>query len=219
MTIDARFHIERDAFDMDVDLSVPAYGVTALFGPSGCGKTTLLRAIAGLERHSGGFLKVGDSIWQDQDVFLPPHRRPIGYVFQEASLFPHLSVRGNLDYGKKRVPDSERLLPLDQAVALLGIEPLLERKPNSLSGGERQRVAIARALAVSPRLLLMDEPLASLDLQRKQEILPYIESLRRELEIPVIYVSHLPDEVARLADHMVLLEAGRVRASGSVQEL
>lgn len=219
MTIEARFHIERDAFDMDVDLSVPAHGVTALFGPSGCGKTTLLRAIAGLERHGGGFLKVGNSIWQDRDVFLPPHRRPIGYVFQEASLFPHLSVRGNLDYGKKRVPDSERLLPLDQAIALLGIEPLLERKPNSLSGGERQRVAIARALAVSPRLLLMDEPLASLDLQRKQEILPYIESLRRELEIPVIYVSHLPDEVARLADHMVLLEAGRVRASGSVQEL
>jgi len=219
VTIEARFHIQRGAFSLKVDLNLPASGVIALFGPSGCGKTTLLRAIAGLEHHPGGYLMVGDSTWQDKDLFIPPHRRPIGYVFQEASLFPHLTVRGNLDYGMRRVPESERSLSLDRAIALLGIEPILDRRPDSLSGGERQRVAIARALAVSPRLLLMDEPLASLDLQRKREILPYIESLRRELNIPVIYVSHLPDEVARLADHMVLLEEGRVTASGTVRDL
>jgi molybdate transport system ATP-binding protein len=200
-------------------LSVPARGVTALFGPSGCGKTTLLRAIAGLERYRGGFLKVGDMNWQQGDCFVPPHRRPLGYVFQEASLFEHLSVRRNLEYGIKRLPRAGRKVSLQQAIELLGIEHLLERKPAHLSGGERQRVAIARALAVSPRLLLMDEPLAALDLNRKQEILPYIESLHKDLDIPVIYVSHSPDEVAHLADHLVLLEAGRVRASGAISNM
>jgi molybdate transport system ATP-binding protein len=219
MTIQARFCIDQGDFRLDVDLQIPSLGVTSLYGPSGCGKTTLLRAIAGLERHSGGFLKVGDTIWQDQQEFLPPHRRSIGYVFQEASLFEHLSVKGNLEYGVKRIPQGERRVSLDSAIELLEIGPLLERKPATLSGGERQRVAIARALAVSPELLLMDEPLAAVGFNHKQEIIPYIESMHRELDIPIILVSHLPDEVARLADHLVLLEFGQVVATGDVHEM
>ena len=151
-------------------------------------------------------------------IFLPTHKRPLGYVFQEASLFAHLSVRRNLDYGLKRRPPAAARYRLEQAIELLGIGHLLDRKPDHLSGGERQRVAIARALAVSPKILLMDEPLAALDLARKQEILPYLERLHDELEIPVLYVSHSPDEVARLADHIVAMEAGRVVASGPLHE-
>jgi len=219
MSIEARFRVERGDFTLDVDLDIPAQGVSAVFGPSGCGKTTLLRAIAGLDRYRGGFLRVGDMTWQDADRFVPPHRRPLGYVFQEASLFAHLSVRRNLEYGVKRLPRAERRVSVQQAIELLGIGHLLERKPDRLSGGERQRVAIARAVAVSPRLLLMDEPLAALDVNRKQEILPYIESLHNELDIPVIYVSHSPDEVARVADHLVLLAAGSVTASGAIGDM
>jgi molybdate transport system ATP-binding protein len=219
MSIEARFCVDRGGFSLDVDLRAPARGVTALFGPSGCGKTTLLRAIAGLERYRDGVLKVDGMIWQSAGRFVPPHRRALGYVFQEASLFAHLSVRRNLEYGVKRVPREQRKVALEQAVELLGIAPLLGRMPGGLSGGERQRVAIARALAVSPRLLLMDEPLASLDVHRKQEILPYIESLHNELDIPVIYVSHSPDEVARLADYLVLLGAGRVVGAGDIHEM
>ena len=209
----------RDDFTLDVDLSIPGQGVTALLGASGCGKTTLLRAIAGLECCRDGFLKVGDRVWQDARRFVPPHQRPLGYVFQEASLFAHLSVRGNLEYGVKRVPKTGRKVSVDKAIELLGIELLLERRTHQLSGGEKQRVAIARALAVSPEILLMDEPLAGLDPARKQEIIPYLESLHNELDIPVIYVSHSPDEVARLADHLVLLEAGRIKAAGALGDL
>ncbi len=219
MSIQARFQLHRGDFSLDVDLHIPSRGITALFGPSGCGKTTLLRAIAGLERCPDGFLQVDDMQWQQGKTLVPPHQRPLGYVFQEASLFPHLNVRRNLEYGLKRVAVTKRKISLDRAIELLGIAPLLARKPHKLSGGERQRVAIARALAVSPRLLLMDEPLAALDVTRKQEILPYLESLHRELDIPVIYVSHSPDEVARLADHLVLMEAGRVSASGPISEM
>lgn len=219
MTIEARFQIHRDDFTLDVDLNLPSHGITAVFGPSGCGKTTLLRAIAGLEQHRDGFLKVGDITWQENDRFTPPHQRPLGYVFQEASLFMHLNVRDNLEYGLKRVPQAEQKIALQQAIDLLAIEPLLERAPARLSGGERQRVAIARALAVSPRLLLMDEPLAALDKSRKQEILPYLESLHHELDIPVIYVSHSADEVAQLADHLVLLETGKVTATGTIGDM
>lgn len=219
MTIEARFRIERRGFVLDVDMRIPSSGVTAVFGPSGCGKTTLLRAIAGLEPCRDGYLRVGEAVWQDGALCIPPHRRPLGYVFQEASLFAHLTARGNLEYGLRRVPSAQRKVSLDRAIDLLGIGALLERRADQLSGGERQRVAIARALAVSPRILLMDEPLSSLDLMRKQEILPYLESLHDELDIPVIYVSHAPDEVARLADHLVLVEAGRVRASGAIGEM
>ncbi|MDH5472143.1 MAG: molybdenum ABC transporter ATP-binding protein [Gammaproteobacteria bacterium] len=219
MSIAARFQIRRGDFHLDVDLNIPAQGISALFGPSGCGKTTLLRAIAGLEQHQNGYLKINDMLWQNDHHFVPPHRRPLGYVFQEASLFAHLNVQRNLEYGLKRVPTAERKVSLAQAMELLGITHLLRRKPDSLSGGERQRVAIARALAVSPRLLLMDEPLAALDQARKQEILPYLNSLHNELDIPVIYVSHSPDEVAQLADHLVLLDKGKVKATGAISDM
>lgn len=214
----ARFAIRYGDFSLDVDLTLPGRGVTALFGQSGCGKTSLLRAIAGLERHPGGYLAVNGQIWQEGRHFLPTHRRPLGYVFQEASLFPHLSVQANLAYGQRRVPGADRRVAFDQAVDLLDIGQLLGRYPDHLSGGERQRVAIARALLTSPGLLLMDEPLAALDHQRKAEILPYLEKLHDELDIPMLYVSHSPDEVARLADHLVLLAEGQVLASGPLKE-
>lgn len=214
--IHARFKINWPGFTLDVDLALPSEGVTVFFGPSGSGKTTLLRCIAGLERPPRGYLSVNGEVWQDGAGSRPTHKRPLGFVFQEASLFTHLTVLGNLEYGRKR-SDAQRV-SLDQAIELLGIAPLLHRKPDKLSGGERSRVGIARALAVSPRLLLMDEPLAALDHARKQEILPYLDRLHEELDIPVLYVSHAPDEVARLADHLVVLEAGRVLASGPLVE-
>lgn len=217
--IEARFRVDWPGFSLDVDLQLPGRGVTVLFGHSGSGKTTLLRCVAGLERAPQGRLVVDGEVWQDGRHWLPVHRRPIGYVFQEASLFDHLSVLGNLRYGLKRLGVPADPARLEQAVALLGIGPLLERRPERLSGGERQRVGIARALALGPRLLLMDEPLSALDHARRQEILPYLERLREELDIPVLYVTHAPDEVARLADHLVALEAGRVRAHGLLQEL
>ncbi|HXU92700.1 MAG TPA: molybdenum ABC transporter ATP-binding protein [Gallionella sp.] len=216
--MDVRFAMQLDSFSLDATFTAPARGVTALFGPSGSGKTTLLRCIAGLERAQGS-LHVNGETWQDETTFMPVHRRPLGYVFQEASLFPHLSVRANLEYGYKRIPSAERRVPLEQAVEWLGLSRLIERgDPAKLSGGERQRVAIGRALLTSPRILLMDEPLSALDTTSKQEILPYLERLHRELNIPVLYVSHALDEVARLADHLVLLEKGRVIACGALGE-
>ncbi|MGM9491062.1 molybdenum ABC transporter ATP-binding protein [Ideonella sp. YS5] len=216
--IAAELRLPRRDFTLDVSLSLPARGVSALFGPSGCGKTTVLRALAGLERAEGRVVVEGEA-WQDGSTFVPPHRRPIGYVIQESALFPHLDVQRNLDYGQKRVPVAERRIPLPQVIELLGIAPLLGRRPVTLSGGERQRVAIARALATSPRLLLMDEPLAALDARRRAEVLPYLDRLHEELAIPIVYVSHALDEVARLADHVVLMDAGRVSAQGPVAEM
>ena len=214
--IHVRCALHHPGFALDVDLDLPGRGITAIFGASGSGKTTLLRCIAGLER-SIGEVCVNGEVWQDGSDFIPTHRRSLGYVFQEASLFPHLSVRGNLDYSIKRIASDQRV-SLVRTLDLLGIGHLMERKPEGLSGGERQRVAIARALLTSPRLLLMDEPLAALDLPRKQEILPYLERLHDELDIPILYVSHSPDEVARLADHLVVLEAGQAVATGPLAE-
>lgn len=216
----ARFRVERDAFQLDVDLALPGQGVTALFGHSGSGKTTVLRALAGLERTPGAYVALGDEVWQDEarGLFVPTHQRGIGYVFQEASLFPHLSVRANLEFGQKRLTPSERRFALGPVAELLGIARLLDQKPETLSGGERQRAAIARTLLASPRLLLMDEPLAALDLKRKHEILPYLERMHDELALPVVYVSHSADEVARLADYLVVLEEGRVLGSGPLSE-
>jgi len=217
--IEARFQLDWPGFSLDVDERLPSQGVTALFGHSGSGKTTLLRCIAGLEHAARGALTFDGEVWQDAGTWLPTHRRPLGYVFQEASLFPHLSVLGNLRYGQRRSRAAAgNGFSLEHAIELLGIGHLLGRRPAALSGGERQRVGIARALAVNPRLLLMDEPLAALDLARKQEILPYLERLHDELAIPVLYVSHAPDEVARLADHLVVMDGGRVLASGPLGE-
>jgi len=216
--IEARFKLDYPGFTLDVDLALPSSGITALFGHSGSGKTTLLRACAGLERVPGGRLVFDGETWQDDTTFLPTHARPIGYVFQEASLFPHLAVQDNLDYGIQRAPRRPAAAEFAHIVELLGIGHLLDRKPERLSGGERQRVAIARALLRQPRLLLMDEPLAALDLARKEEILPYLEQLHETLKIPILYVSHAPDEVARLADHLVVLDAGRALASGPLTE-
>ena len=225
MSIETRFSLTypiaaSPTFALDVDLQLPAQGITALFGPSGSGKTTLLRCIAGLEKVNTGHLIVNGECWQKTGFFLPVHRRALGYVFQEASLFPHLTVQGNLDYGAIR-SQRHQVTPVDQRniVELLGIGHLLLRKPERLSGGERQRVAIARALLAVPKLLLMDEPLAALDFERKREILPYLERLREELDIPIVYVSHAFDEVFRLADHLVLLETGRVIANGPLTDL
>ncbi len=220
--IAARLVLARPGgFTLDVDLQLPGRGVTALFGPSGCGKTTCLRAIAGLARAQPGRVVVNGEVWQDdaQRIWRPTHQRALGYVFQEASLFEHLSVRGNIDYGRKRTPRERPTVALDQAVDLLGIAHLMDRRPHALSGGERQRVAMARALATGPRLLLMDEPLAALDGERKAEVLPYLERLHQALDIPVLYVSHAIDEVARLAAHMVLMQDGRVLASGRTEDM
>ena len=219
MSLRIRFHIPRRDFTLAVDTTLPGRGVSALFGPSGCGKTTLLRAIAGLERDPQGRCEVGGEVWQEGDRSLPTHRRPLGYVFQEPSLFPHLPVRGNLEYGLRRLPREKRRLDLARAVDLLGLGALLERSTQGLSGGERQRVAIARALLRSPRLLLMDEPLAALDRASKREILPFLERLHDELAMPVIYVSHSVAEVARIADHLLLMRAGRIEAQGAPGEL
>ncbi|HED3300614.1 TPA: molybdenum ABC transporter ATP-binding protein [Citrobacter freundii] len=216
--IEARFRINWPGFCLDVGLTLPGSGITALFGHSGSGKTTLLRCMAGLERASEGKLVVDGDIWQDGNYWLPTHKRPIGYVFQEASLFPHLSVMNNLLYGQRRIGKKQKS-GLDQAINLLGIEPLLNRDPSRLSGGERQRVGIARALSLNPQILLMDEPLAALDIKRKQEILPYLERLHHELDIPVIYVSHSPVEVIRLADYLVILENGKVNAQGPLADI
>ena len=207
-----RLAAEFGRFSLDADFETPASGVTALYGPSGCGKTTVLRCLAGLHRAGQGFVKVGDAVWQDQRSFLPAWRRPIGYVFQEASLFSHLSVRNNLLYGAPKVGSGA--VSFDEVVELLGLEKLIGRMPRNLSGGERQRVAIGRALLSAPRLLLMDEPLAALDRATKDEILPFLDRLREQLALPIIYVSHDLSEVERFADHVVLMEAGRVIGAG-----
>jgi molybdate transport system ATP-binding protein len=203
-------------FELDIAFETPMRGITALFGPSGCGKTTILRCVAGLN-HLPGRLMVGGEVWQDDATgkSLEPHERPVGYVFQEASLFAHLSVRENLRYGHRRALKkglAERFR-FDEVVELLGIGHLLDRATAGLSGGERQRVALGRAFLTQPRLFLMDEPLSALDRMTKEEILPYFEALRTSTSVPTLYVSHDISEIERLADHLVLLQSGRLVAA------
>lgn len=208
-SIQARFKIKRCGFSLDVDLNLPGRGITVLQGSSGSGKTTVLRCMAGLLRPDEGLLTVNGRIWQDSQLFLPTYKRPIGFVFQEDSLFEHLTAKENILLGcreGRHVPAD--LMPLIQ---ILGINHLLQRYPAELSGGERQRVAIARALAVKPEVLLMDEPLSSLDARRKAEILPYLEQIRDCNLMPIIYVTHDQTEAARLADCLIELQDGRVK--------
>ncbi len=221
-----RLTLARPDFALQVDLALPPRGITVLFGPSGSGKTSLLRCVAGLERGQQALIRIAGQVWQDdsQQVFLPTWQRPLGYVFQEASLFDHLNVQRNLEYGLHRAQSgllrdrSTLRISLNEAIELLGIGHLLKRRSTELSGGERQRVAIARALASQPQLLLLDEPLAALDHARRQEILPWLQRLRDELHIPMLYVTHSADELARLADTLVVLKAGQVVAQGPVAQ-
>jgi molybdate transport system ATP-binding protein len=217
--LEAKFKITYPEFSLNVDLNLPAKGVTVVFGPSGSGKSTLLRCLSGLERAPSGFLKLADQVWQDEGIFIPIHQRKIGSVFQESRLFPHLNIQGNLLYGYQRTPLVERNLHLDEVVQVLGLGNLLKRYPEKLSGGERQRVAIGRALLTSPNLLLMDEPLASLDMQRKAEIIPFIKKIEDEFETPIIYVTHSMNEVLQLVDTMVILNSGKVVNWGPVEEV
>lgn len=223
-----QLNLQRSSgFSLDIQAQLPGQGISVLYGPSGSGKSTVLRCVAGLERAALGRVSLGNTLWQDgqQGVFIPTWQRRLGYVFQEPSLFAHLDVRGNIEYGLRRMAgwgkykaQQEKLRGhLDAAIALLGIEPLLSRQVAHLSGGEKQRVAIARALATAPQLLLLDEPLAALDRARRLEVLPWLERLRRELRLPMLYVTHSSEELARLADYVLVLEQGRVRTKGEVQ--
>ncbi|MDH3545558.1 MAG: molybdenum ABC transporter ATP-binding protein [Gammaproteobacteria bacterium] len=218
-TLQIRYVLERPQFDLDVAIDIPMRGITGIFGESGAGKTTLLRCIAGLELPTSGTLLVGGETWQDQSAGFsrPVHEREIGYVFQEPRLFSHLDVQSNLVYGNRRAGANGGAIEFDRVTDLLGLERMLNRKPAELSGGEAQRVAIGRALLRAPRLVLMDEPLASLDTKRRNEILPFLDRLHAELSIPIVYVSHNIEEVCRLCDHLVVIDAGRVVAEGELQ--
>ncbi len=215
-----RFHFARDSFTLDVDLELPG-GVTGILGPSGAGKTTFLRLIAGLERANDSAVRFGDRVWDRQTprTFVPTHDRGIGFVFQEPSLFPHLDVRGNLEYGWKRTPVATRTTSWDKAIDLLDLKALLDRAPSALSGGERQRVAIARALLAGPTLLCLDEPLANVDQEQRHDVLTYLERVPAEIKIPVIYVSHNREEVVHLVDYIVLMRNGLVEAKGPLDEV
>jgi len=216
--IECKIKVQLESFTLDANFSIPDRGITVVFGPSGSGKTTLLRAIAGLEKSDDGFLKIGDSVWQKGEIFLPTHKRQIGYVFQDTALFDHLDVKGNLNFVIKRAIGLKEDF-IESIHNLLEIKTLLNRKTTQLSGGERQRVAIARALLTNPKILLLDEPLSALDLKRKNEILPYLDSIHNDLEIPILYVTHSQDEMSRLADHLLLIEDGNIVGSGPVNDM
>lgn len=209
---------QRGQFVLDCEAQLPVQGVTALFGRSGCGKSSLLRVMAGLERVPGATVQFADQVWQSGDRFVPAEKRRIGLVFQEHSLLPHLSVEGNLLYGWQRTPAALRRLQLPEVVAMLGIADLLERQVDQLSGGQAQRVALGRALLCSPQLLLLDEPLAALDTQTRREIMPFLSTLSREAGVPIVMITHSPDEVLRLADRVVFMQDGRINEICSLQQ-
>jgi len=211
----------RDAFELNVAIEVATPGVVALFGRSGCGKTTLINIIAGLLQAEQATVEVDGAVLENSTagVRLAPEQRRIGYVFQESRLFPHLNVLANLRYGERRAPADDRRIAFDKVVGLLALQSLLQRRPFALSGGERQRVALGRALLSQPRLLLLDEPLASLDAARRDEVIPYLETLRDEFALPIVYVSHQFDEVLRLASHVVLMDRGQVTAQGGIEAI
>jgi molybdate transport system ATP-binding protein len=216
--VDLTLTVDRAGFRLRVEEQLPATGLTVLFGPSGSGKTTVLRCVAGLEPTATGRVCVGGEVWLDRDagVEVPTHERGVGYVFQDAALFPHLDVRGNLEFGLQRTPVGDRELPFEEVVGWMGLEGLIDRDVRGLSGGERQRVAMARAVLAGPRMLLLDEPFASLDRASRRALLPYLEELRNRLAVPVLHVTHDP---ARLADHVLLLEAGEVTGRGGPEVL
>ena len=216
--IECKIKVQLESFMLDANFSIPDRGITVVFGPSGSGKTTLLRVIAGIEKSDDGFLKIGDSVWQKGEDFLATHKRQIGYVFQDAALFDHLDVKGNLNFVIKRAIGLKEDF-IESIHNLLEIKTLLNRKTTQLSGGEKQRVAIARALLTNPKILLLDEPLSALDLKRKNEILPYLDSIHNDLEIPILYVTHSQDEMSRLADHLLLIEDGNIVGSGPVNDM
>ena len=215
MSLSVHLKHRFETFTLDASFEVPR-GITVLYGRSGSGKTSIVNAVAGLLRPTTGHVKVGDRTLFDSDagICLPPHRRRIGYIFQEGRLFPHLTVAQNLGYGRWFAPKHTRSENTDHIIDMLGIRALLDRRPARLSGGEKQRVAIGRALLSGPNLILADEPLAALDQERKEEILPYFERLRDEVDVPILYVSHAASEVTRLATTVVALEAGRVLRQG-----
>ena len=213
----AVFKVNYPDFDLDIDLKLPASGITVVFGPSGSGKTTLLRCLAGLEKF--GTMEIAGEVWQNENIFIPVNQRAIGMVFQDSRLFPHLNVRENLLYGYKRTPMDSRRLNLEDVIHVLALENLLERGIEKLSGGEKQRVALGRALLTSPKLLLMDEPLAALDTLIKTEIIPFIRKIEKELSIPIIYVTHSMSEVLQLVDTMVILKDGKVVKCGPAENV
>lgn len=210
---------DASQFGLNLDLNLSNQGVTALFGRSGSGKTTLLRCLAGLEKNHQGHISFNGQTWQSKELFLPAHKRPIGYVFQEASLFPHLTARNNLAFAQKRANQKTSVIRYQDVLTLMNIAPLLDKYPHQLSGGERQRIAIARALLIQPQLLLMDEPLSALDDGLKKDILPYLEALCAKMDIPIIYVSHSLDEVIRLANNTVIIDQGKLIDQGETQSL
>ncbi|RUO36376.1 molybdenum ABC transporter ATP-binding protein [Aliidiomarina sanyensis] len=218
MTLTVKTHWHRPDFTLSVDMAFPSQGITALFGRSGCGKTSLFRVISGLERVADTYVSFQGRAWQSNAQFVPLHHRRIGFVFQEASLLEHLSVRDNLLYGYRRTPEAERRLQLDEVTDLLAIKPLLNRRIHEISGGQRQRVALGRALLSSPQLLLLDEPFAALDSATKNEIIPYVREMTNRWAIPVILVSHDVREVEQLADYVALMEEGTVRSLDTLEQ-
>lgn len=219
MSIKIKARLHKSDFHLNINSDFELSGITGVFGPSGCGKTTLLRLIAGLDWIRDCEISVNGVQWQSKNIFLPTHERKVGFVFQEPSLFPHMSVKDNIFFGKKRTDSASSCEKINKAINVLGVKHLLQRWPNNLSGGEQQRVAIARALAGNPAMLLLDEPLAALDYERKQEILFFLIELNSIYKIPIFYVSHSRDEIKKISSNVIVLENGSIKEYGATENL